>query len=128
VGICPANPTTPSKKAEPVSRYTSQLVASRVIHVPISEMLWPPKYKRKFRCRSDRHAREMPGLLTEEEVVEEISALTRFHCPPEAQGAGADPTSRRLSSVYSVSAVVKAFRRRVQDGIYNAIYNGIMPS
>jgi hypothetical protein len=80
VGICPANPTTPSKKAERVSRYTSQLVARRVIQVPIREMHWPPKYKRKFRWRNDRQAREMPGLLTEEEDFEEISALTGFHC------------------------------------------------
>ena len=46
VGICPANPTTPSSSAEPVRRYTSQLVAIRVIHVPISDTLCPPKNSR----------------------------------------------------------------------------------
>ena len=30
----------------------------RVIHVPMSEMLCPPKKRRKFRCRSARHACE----------------------------------------------------------------------
>src|SRR6185437_5952509 len=58
VGICPAKLTTPSSSADPVSRYTSHAVAMRVIHVPISEMLCPPKNSRKFRCRSARHVCE----------------------------------------------------------------------
>ena len=45
-GICPANPTRPSRSAEPVSRYTSQLVAVVVIHEPASETIWPPKNRR----------------------------------------------------------------------------------
>jgi hypothetical protein len=32
----------------------------RVIHVPISEMLCPPKKSRKLRCRSARHACDAP--------------------------------------------------------------------
>jgi hypothetical protein len=36
----------PSKSAEPVSRYTSQLVAIRVIHVPTSDTLCPLKKSR----------------------------------------------------------------------------------
>jgi len=39
MGICPEKPTTPSRNAEWVSRYTSQAVAMRVIHVPMSETL-----------------------------------------------------------------------------------------
>ena len=46
VGIWPQKPTTPRSSADPVSRYTSQLVATRVIHVPTSEMLWPVKKSR----------------------------------------------------------------------------------
>src|SRR6202041_3629768 len=66
VGICPAKPTTPSRKAEPVRRYTSQLVARRVIQVPIKEMPCPPKYRRKFLWRSARQAWEMlEGLRVE---------------------------------------------------------------
>ncbi len=45
-GICPANATTPSRNSEPVSRNTSQLVATRVIHVPTSESDCPPKNSR----------------------------------------------------------------------------------
>ncbi len=45
-GIVLAKPTTPSRTAESVSRYTSQLVAIRVIHVPMSETLWPAKKSR----------------------------------------------------------------------------------
>ena len=37
------NATRPSRKAEWVSRYTSQLVAMRVIQVPMSETVWPAK-------------------------------------------------------------------------------------
>ncbi len=37
--IWPEKLTTPSNSAECVNRYTSQLVASRVIQVPISEMV-----------------------------------------------------------------------------------------
>ena len=33
----------------------------RVIHVPMSEMLWPAKKSRKLRCRSARHACEIPA-------------------------------------------------------------------
>jgi hypothetical protein len=32
----------------------------RVIHVPMSEMDWPPKNSLKLRCRSARHACETP--------------------------------------------------------------------
>jgi hypothetical protein len=60
VGICPAKLTVPSRSADPVKRKTSQLVAIRVIHVPMSEMLWPPKKRRKFRCLSARHACDAP--------------------------------------------------------------------
>ena len=49
VGIWPAKLTVPSKSADPVKRKTSQLVAIRVIHVPMREMLWPPKNRRKLR-------------------------------------------------------------------------------
>jgi hypothetical protein len=58
VGICPANPTSPNNNAEPVSWYTSQLVATRVIQVPISEILCPVKNSLKLRCRNARHAWE----------------------------------------------------------------------
>ena len=57
VGICPQNPTTPRSNAEPVSRYTSQLVAMRVIHVPTRETLWPPKKRRKLRDARARVSR-----------------------------------------------------------------------
>ena len=46
VGIWLAKPTTPRRTAEPVRRYTSQLIASRVTHVPISEAPWPAKNRR----------------------------------------------------------------------------------
>ena len=36
----------------------------RVIHVPISEMLWPPKKSRKLRWRSARHACEKSPMAT----------------------------------------------------------------
>jgi len=36
-GTEPANPINPNIKAEPVKRYTSQLMAMRCIHVPIKE-------------------------------------------------------------------------------------------
>ena len=49
-GIWPQNPTTPRSSSDPVRRYTSQFVAIRVIHVPMSEMLCPQKKRRKFRC------------------------------------------------------------------------------
>jgi len=55
-------------------------VASRVIQVPIKEMLCPLKYSRKFRCRSERQAREMPGLVTTEEFLGKVSRLTTFYC------------------------------------------------
>ncbi len=45
-GNWPANPTRPSSTADPVSRYTSQLVAVVVIHEPASETIWPPKNSR----------------------------------------------------------------------------------
>ena len=46
VGICPKKPTMPSRNTEPLSRYTSQLVAMRVIQVPTSETVWPLKKSR----------------------------------------------------------------------------------
>ncbi len=46
VGARPQNPMTPSIAAEPVRRYTSQLVAMRVSQVPTSETLWPAKKSR----------------------------------------------------------------------------------
>lgn len=45
-GNCAANPTTPSRNAEPVSRYTSQLVVVVVIHAPVRETICPPKNNR----------------------------------------------------------------------------------
>ncbi len=60
VGICPAKLTVPSSSADPVSRYTSHDVAMRVIHVPMSEMVCPPKNSLKLRCRSARHACDAP--------------------------------------------------------------------
>src|ERR1700691_2129838 len=60
VGIWPAKLTVPSSSAEPVSRYTSHDVAMRVIQVPISEMVWPPKKSLKLRCRSARHTCDVP--------------------------------------------------------------------
>ena len=60
VGICPAKLTVPSSSADPVSRYTSHAVATRVIHVPISEIVCPPKNSRKLRCRSARHVCDAP--------------------------------------------------------------------
>ena len=41
-----AKPTRPSSIADPVSRYTSQLVAVVVIHVPASDTICPPKNRR----------------------------------------------------------------------------------
>src|ERR1700693_2456856 len=79
VGICPEKPTIPSKSAEPVKRYTSQLVARRVIHVPIRETVWPLKYRRKLRDRSARQACERPGLLAGGKGVEEIGVLTELY-------------------------------------------------
>jgi hypothetical protein len=64
VGICPAKLTVPSSSADPVNRKTSQLVAIRVIQVPMSEMLWPPKKRRKFLCLSARHACDTPDPST----------------------------------------------------------------
>ena len=43
VGISPAKPTTPSSSEERVRRQTSQVVAIRVIQVPMIEMPWPAK-------------------------------------------------------------------------------------
>ncbi len=56
VGICPAKLTVPSSTDDFVSRYTSHDVATRVIQVPISEMLWPEKNSRKLRWRRARQA------------------------------------------------------------------------
>jgi hypothetical protein len=47
--------------------------------VPISEMLWPPKNSRKFRCRSDRQACEMPASLAGGDGVDVALALTTFY-------------------------------------------------
>ena len=60
VGIWPAKLTVPSSSAERVSRYTSHDVAMRVIQVPMSEMVCPPKKSRKLRCRSARHTCDAP--------------------------------------------------------------------
>src|ERR1700733_11901341 len=80
VGICPANPTTPSRNAEPVSLYTSQLVARRVIHVPISEIVCPLKNRRKLRCFSARHAKESRLLVGGAAVTAEAGGFTELHC------------------------------------------------
>src|SRR5689334_8662378 len=40
----------------------SQLVATRVIHVPTREMLWPPKKRRKLRCCRARVSRRPAGV------------------------------------------------------------------
>jgi hypothetical protein len=34
----------------------------RVIHVPMSEIVCPPKNSRKLRCRNARHACDMPAV------------------------------------------------------------------
>ena len=57
VGIRAANPTRPSSKALWLNRQTSQATAVICIQVPISEMPWPMKKSRKFRCFSDRNNR-----------------------------------------------------------------------
>ena len=54
VGSCPAKPTSPRRKADPVKRYTSQLVAMRVNQVPTREIPWPAKKRRKFLWRRAR--------------------------------------------------------------------------
>jgi hypothetical protein len=46
VGNCPANPTIPNQNGEPVTRYTSQLVATLVSQLPIIEISWPKKNRR----------------------------------------------------------------------------------
>src|SRR5579862_6695095 len=53
-GIWLAKFTDPSSADEPVSRYTRQDCATVCIHVPIREMSWPKKNRRKFRCRRAR--------------------------------------------------------------------------
>ncbi len=45
-GTCDEKPMTPSRSVDPVRRYTSQLVAVVVIHVPVSETICPPKNRR----------------------------------------------------------------------------------
>ena len=60
VGICPAKLTVPRSSAEPVSRYTNHDVAMRVIQVPMSEMVWPPKNSLKLRCRNARQMCDAP--------------------------------------------------------------------
>ena len=42
-GRSPRKPTRPKIRADPLSRYTSQLIAIRCAHVPISEIAWPKK-------------------------------------------------------------------------------------
>jgi hypothetical protein len=44
--MSPQKLTTPSIHAEPVRRHTSQLVATRVTHVPTSDTVWPAKNSR----------------------------------------------------------------------------------
>src|SRR5580693_599822 len=51
-----ANPTDPSSRAEPVSRYTSHDCATLCIQVPISEISCPLKKSWKLRWRSARPA------------------------------------------------------------------------
>src|SRR5580658_6384270 len=63
VGIWPAKLTVPSTRAEFVSLYTSHDVAMRVIHVPMSEMDWPPKKSLKLRCRSARQTYDAPPRI-----------------------------------------------------------------
>jgi len=55
-GIWPEKLTAPSSTAEPVRRYTSHDWAIDCIHVPMSEISWPKKNKRKFRWRKARKA------------------------------------------------------------------------
>ena len=45
-GICPQKLTTPRSTADPVSRYTSHAVATRVIQVPTRETVCPLKNNR----------------------------------------------------------------------------------
>ena len=46
IAICPAKPVMPSNSAEPLKRYTSQLMAICCTQVPISDTDCPVKYKR----------------------------------------------------------------------------------
>jgi hypothetical protein len=88
-------------------------------------MLWPPKYKRKLRWRSERQAREMPGWLTKGEGVEEISALTAVYCAISAQMANV-PASRELLLAF-VPYVIRTLNGRIANGILNGNCYGKLP-
>ena len=60
----PRSSPCPAAAPNSVSRYTSHDVAMRVIQVPMSEMVCPPKNSRKLRCRSARHACDTPGAAS----------------------------------------------------------------
>ena len=62
-GNCPANPTAPNSKDDPVSRYTNQAWAMFCIHVPIREMSWPLKNSWKLRCSSARSVTGNPRVF-----------------------------------------------------------------
>src|SRR3954465_12519111 len=63
VGALLQNVTMPSISGEPVNRYAIQLVANFVSHVPISDVPWPAKNRRKFRWRSARAIRNcLPAM------------------------------------------------------------------
>jgi hypothetical protein len=87
-------------------------------------MLWPPKYKRKLRWRSERQAREIPGWLTKGEGVEEISALTAVYCAISAQMANV-PASRELPLAF-VPCVIRTLNGRIANGISNGNRYGKM--
>src|SRR5580698_7166345 len=91
VGIWPAKLTVPNSSAEPVSRYTSHDVAMRVIQVPISEMVWPPKNSLKLRCRSARHTCEAP-------LVARTSVWALWPCASATSGPALIAESFRVSS------------------------------
>ena len=77
-------PRSPPRPAESPSRSAGKpasAVAMRVIQVPISEMLWPPKKSRKLRCLSARHACEKPGKALLPAISAELSAIAAsFNC------------------------------------------------
>jgi hypothetical protein len=77
VGIWPAKLTVPNSSADPVNRYTSQEVAIRVIHVPMSEMLWPPKKSLKFLCRRARQVCDAPVIARVSDIGESSTEFAR---------------------------------------------------
>ncbi len=56
MGSCCAPAVTPSKSAEPVTRYTSQLMATVCIQFPSSDRPWPAQKILKLFERKARNA------------------------------------------------------------------------